>query len=117
MTQLSVDQSNILIAFDISKDRHDVLLELPDGKRKAFKVANHKADFDRSASYVRGLGLSCYIAFEATGDYHRALANCLHNQDCKLCLVLSIATARTREALYVESVYLLLWSNKNRILY
>lgn len=100
MTKLSVDQSNILIAIDISKDRHDVLLELSDGKHKAFKVGNHKADFDRFASYVRGLGLSCHIAFEATGDYHRALANYLHNQGFKLYLVSSIATARTREALY-----------------
>lgn len=100
MTKLSVDQSNILIAIDISKDIHDVLLELPDGKRKAFKVGNHKADFDRFASYVKRLGLPCHIAFEATGDYHRALVNYLHNQGFKLYLVSSIATARTREALY-----------------
>ena len=47
-----------------------------------------------------GLELSCHVAFEATGDYHRILANFLHTQGFKLHLVSSIATARTRDALY-----------------
>ncbi|MCW5600035.1 hypothetical protein [Nitrosomonas sp.] len=50
MAKLSVEQSNILIAIDISKDSHDVLLELPDGNSNAFKGGNHKADFDLFAS-------------------------------------------------------------------
>jgi transposase len=89
-----------LVAIDISKERHDVLLELPDGRRKGFRISNHKADFDRFAAYLSVLELPCHIAFEATGDYHRILANFLHTQGFKLHLVSSIATARTREALY-----------------
>jgi hypothetical protein len=89
-----------LVAIDISKERHDVLLELPDGRRKGFRISNHKADFDRFAAYLSGLELPCHIAFEATGDYHRILANFLHTQGFKLHLVSSIATARIREALY-----------------
>lgn len=101
MTQSIVDtQAKVWVAIDISKERHDVLLELPDGRRKGFRISNHKADFDRFAVYLSGLELPCHIAFEATGDYHRILANFLHTQGFKLHLVSSIATARTREALY-----------------
>lgn len=34
MVKSSVEQSNVLISIDISKDKHAVLLKLPDGKRK-----------------------------------------------------------------------------------
>lgn len=40
------------------------------------------------------------MAFEATGDYHRALASFLQRSGFQLRLVSSVATARTREALY-----------------
>ena len=40
------------------------------------------------------------IAFEATGDYPRPLAYVLGRAGFRLCLVSSIAVARTREALY-----------------
>ncbi len=101
MTQSIVDiQPKVLVAIDISKERHDVLLELPNEQRKKFRIGNHKADFDRFGAYLNGLELPCHIAFEATGNYHRPLASFLHNQGFKLHLVSSIATARTREALY-----------------
>ena len=101
MTQSIVDtQAKVWVAIDISKERHDVLLELPGGWRKGFRINNHKADFDRFSAYLSGLKLPCHIAFEATGDYHRILAHFLHTQGFKLHLVSSIATARTREALY-----------------
>lgn len=101
MTQSIVDiQPKVLVAIDISKERHDVLLELPSEQRKKFRIGNHKADFDRFGAYLSGLGMPCHIAFEATGNYHRPLASFLHNQGFKLYLVSSIATARTREALY-----------------
>ena len=73
------------------------MLELPNGQRKKIKISSHKADFDYFATYLSGLGLLCYIAFEATGDYHRTLVNFMHNQGFKLYLVPTIATARTRE--------------------
>ena len=47
-----------------------------------------------------GWGYHVTFAFEATGNYHRPLASFLHNQGFKLYLLSSIATARTREALY-----------------
>ena len=34
MVKSSVEQSNVLISIDISKDKHAVLLKLLDGKRK-----------------------------------------------------------------------------------
>jgi hypothetical protein len=66
MTQSIVDiQPKVLVAIDISKERHDVLLELPDGRRKGFRISNHKADFDRFAAYLSGLELPCHIAFRS----------------------------------------------------
>lgn len=101
MTKSSVNvQRAVWVAIDVAKDRHDVLVERPEGERKTFKVANHRADFERFAAYLRSLGLPCHIAFEATGDYHRTLAYFLHSQGFELHLVSSVATARTREVLY-----------------
>ena len=48
MTQSIVDiQPKVLVAIDISKERHDVLLELPNGRRERFRIGNLKTDFDR----------------------------------------------------------------------
>ena len=74
MTQSIVDiQPKVWVAIDISKERHDVLLELPDGRRKGFRISNHKADFDRFAAYLSGLELPCHIAFEARGSVRNAV--------------------------------------------
>ena len=62
MTQSIVDiQPKVWVAIDISKERHDVLLELPSEQRKKFRIGNHKADFDRFGAYLSGLGLPCHI--------------------------------------------------------
>ena len=85
MTQSIVDtQVKVWVAIDISKERHDVLLVLPNGQRKGFRISNHKADFDRFAAYLSSLELPCHIAFEATGDYHRILANFFHTLGFRL---------------------------------
>ena len=56
MTQSIVDtQVKVWVAIDISKERHDVLLVLPNGQRKGFRISNHKADFDRFAAYLSSL--------------------------------------------------------------
>ena len=53
-----------------------------------------------SSTVLRALEQPCVIAFEPTGDYHRPLAYVLGQAGFHLCLVSSIAVARTREALY-----------------
>ena len=70
------------------------------GKRRAMRVANTKTELDRFVATLRAFDRPCEIAFEPTGDYHRPLAYVLGQAGFHLCLVSSIAVARTREALY-----------------
>ena len=101
MTSKSCTTSPVVrVAIDVAKLTHQVLLELPSGKRRVMRVANTKAEIDRFVATLRALELSCEIAFEPTGDYHRPLAYLLGQAGFHLCLVSSIAVARTREALY-----------------
>ena len=64
----------VRVAIDVAKLTHQVLLELPSGTRRVMRVANTKAEIDRFVATLRALELSCEIAFEPTGDYHRPLA-------------------------------------------
>jgi transposase len=101
MTSLSSTTSpTVRIAIDIAKLTHEVLLELPSGKRRVMRVANTKADIDRFVAALRALEHPCEIAFEPTGDYHRPLAYVLGQAGFRLHLVSSIAVARTREAMF-----------------
>ena len=101
MTSKSCTTSPVVrVAIDVAKLTHQVLLELPSGTRRVLRVANTKAEIDRFVATLRALELSCEIAFEPTGDYHRPLAYLLGQAGFHLCLVSSIAVARTREALY-----------------
>ena len=101
MTSKSCTTSPVVrVAIDVATLTHQVLLELPSGTRRVLRVANTKAEIDRFVATLRALELSCEIAFEPTGDYHRPLAYLLGQAGFHLCLVSSIAVARTREALY-----------------
>jgi len=96
----SITQPAVWVAIDIAKLRHDVLVQLPSGMRKHLKIRSTLSDFQRLAAFLNACGSPCLIGFEATGDYHRPLAHFLHRQGFSLCLVSSIAVARTREARY-----------------
>lgn len=89
-----------LVAIDIAKDRHDVLIEAPaPARRQRFRMANSVEDFQRLADYLRGTGTQALIGFEATGNYHRPLAYFLQRQGFRLRLISTLALARTREAM------------------
>ena len=64
----------VRVAIDVAKLSHEVLLELPNGRRRVLRVANTKTDIDRFVTMLGGLEQPCVIAFEPTGDYHRPLA-------------------------------------------
>jgi transposase len=101
MTQSSSTTSPTMwVAIDIAKLHNQVLVEFPDGRRRHFRMANTLGDFTKLAGLLASRGYPCRIAFEATGDYHRPLAHFLRAQGFALCLVSSIAVARTRDALY-----------------
>jgi len=90
----------VWVAIDVAKLHHDVLVQLPSGMRKHLKINSTLADFERLAAFIRDCGSPCLVGFEPTGDYHRPLAHFLHRQGFDLCMVSSIAVARTREARY-----------------
>ena len=96
----STTSSTMWVAIDIAKVHNQVLVEFPDGRRRHFRMANTLGDFTKLATFLAGSGCTCRIAFEATGDYHRPLAHFLLAQGLDLCLVSSIAVARTRDALF-----------------
>ena len=77
-----------------------MLIEFPNGRRRHFRMANTLGDFAKLAALLTSSGYPCRIAFEATGDYPRPLAQFLRAQGFLLCLVSSIAVGRIRDALY-----------------
>lgn len=87
------------LAIDVAKSRHEALLEDASGTRRRFTVANTHDGFERLAKALSPY-CPCEIALEPTGDYHRALANFLLRQGHHVHFVSSIATNRTREALF-----------------
>jgi transposase len=56
-------------------------------------------DFNRLVASLADYGCPVRVAFEATGNYHRALAYRLGTAGFEVKLVSSVALARTREAL------------------
>jgi transposase len=101
MAQSIISTNNVLlVAIDIAKQRNDVLIEFPDGRRKRSKLPNTASDFRAFSDYLKEFSLPCIVAFEATGNYHRPLAYFLQKEGFSLRLVSSVAAARTREALY-----------------
>jgi hypothetical protein len=91
----------LLVAIDISKHRHEVLIGAP-GKtrRRRMTITNTLDDFGRLVATLSGYGLPVRIGFEATGNYHRALAHHLGQAGFELKLVSSVGLARTREVLH-----------------
>jgi transposase len=90
----------ILVAIDIAKTRNEVLIELPGSRRRRLTVLNTRAEHDRFVEVLRAYNAPVIVGFEATGDYHRALAWRLGEADFAVRLISSVALARTREALH-----------------
>lgn len=89
-----------LVAIDIAKHRHEVLIEAPGHRRRRLTILSNKADYDRLAEVLAAYGCLVIIGFEATGDYHRGLAHRLLSAGFELRLISSVALSRTREALH-----------------
>jgi hypothetical protein len=90
-----------LVAIDIGKGRHEVLVEPPaPAKRRRFRLVDSVEDYQRLADYLLRTGAPAVIGFEATGNYHRPLAYFLHREGFELRLIPTVALARTREAMH-----------------
>jgi hypothetical protein len=72
----AIPVSPLVVAVDISKHRHEVLIWVP-GKprRRRLAIRNSLEDFERLVAVVREYGLQVRIGFEATGNNYRALAH------------------------------------------
>lgn len=96
----STTTPTVRVAIDIAKFTHQVLIELPNGKRRVIRIANSRAELDRLVAMLQAMPHPCEVAFEPTGDYHRPVAYALGQAGCRLRFVSSLAVARTREALF-----------------
>lgn len=95
----SVSAASALVAIDIASRRHHILIKPVDKKRYRLSITNDKVDHDRLVEHLRALGSNVVVAFEATGNYHRAIAWRMCGEGYDVRLVSSVALARTREAL------------------
>lgn len=91
----------ILVAIDIAKSRNDVLIEIPGhGRRRRLVVPNTRAEHDHFIQLLQSFGRPVVAGFEATGNYHRAIAWRLVSAGFQTRLISSMALARTREAIH-----------------
>lgn len=91
----------VFVAIDVAKMRNDVLIEIPGQKRRQrLVVRNVREDHDRLIETLAALGQPVVAGFEATGNYHRALAWRLVQAGFDARLISSVAMARTREAIH-----------------
>ena len=91
----------LLVAIDISKHRHEVLIAIPGKKRRRrLTIMNTLEDFKRLSAALASYELPVRIGFEATGNYHRALAHHLGRAGFRPEACLLRGLARTREALH-----------------
>ena len=90
-----------LVAIDIAKLRNDVLIEVPDARRRRrLTVTNCRAEHDRLVAELQALARPITVGLEPTGHYHRPLAWRLLQAGFDVRLISSVALARTREALH-----------------
>jgi transposase len=76
MTATHSIASTVLVAIDISKHRHEVLVGVPGKKRRRrMTIMNTLEDFYRVSAALVNYDLPVRIGFEATGNYHRPLAH------------------------------------------
>lgn len=90
----------VLVAIDVAKARNEVLIAPPGARRRRLAVLNTRAEHDRLVEILSGYAAPVVVGFEATGDYHRALAWRLADAGFQMRLISSVALARTREALH-----------------
>jgi len=89
-----------LVAIDISKHRHEVLIGFPGKKRRRrMTIMNTLEDFQRLSAALVSYDLPVWIGFEATGNCYRPLAHHLGQTGFDLKLISSLGFAKTREAL------------------
>jgi hypothetical protein len=104
MTDATIAQTgHVLVAIDIAKARHEVLIAVPGRKRRRrLTVLNQLEDFDRLITTLLDYDRPVRAAFEATGNYHRALAYRLGNAGFDVKLVSSVPSQQVLQNSIVQ---------------
>ena len=102
MTDAHSSGDCLLVAIDVAKKAHDVLVKWPSGRSQALRVANQRTDFQRLTAFLHDQGLPVRVALEATADFHRPLAHWLLRHGFEVHLASSVAGARVRFERYIE---------------
>lgn len=97
---IPITSERLLVAIDVAKRSHDVLVRWPDGRTRTFKVQSKRDGFERLTTYLLEQGFSVRAALEPTGDYHRSLAYWLASKGIEVHMASSLACARVREAIF-----------------
>jgi len=100
MTQSTSNTDRLLVAIDVAKRVHEVLVLWPSGKTTSFRVPNNRSEFERLTSFLLEQGLPVRAALEPTADFHRLIAHWLLRYGVEVHLVSSLACARVQEALF-----------------
>lgn len=100
MQEYSRSGGKVYVAIDVAKQKHVALLETPEGRKRSMVIANTRLGIESFIDAVRSLGNEFEAALEPTGDYHRPIAYAMLAANFKLHFVSSVATNRTREAMY-----------------
>lgn len=90
----------VLVAIDVAKAHHDLLIRFPSGKKQSMKIHNTHAGFEALARTLEPEKHTVVAAVEPTADYHRLIAHWLHRHGVEVHLASSLACARAREMLY-----------------
>ncbi len=86
MTVITIAQNTpVLVAIDIAKARHEVLIAVPGKKRRRrLTVLNELADFTRLIAALKDYGHPVRAAFEPTRDSHGVLSSHLATPGIKV---------------------------------
>lgn len=94
------EQERILVAIDVAKHEHVVVVELPTGEREKHHVKNRREDFEQLSHKLKAFGIPVQVGLEPTCSFHRNIAHHLLTQGFEVRGISSLVSARTREALH-----------------
>ncbi len=97
---MPIRSERLLVAIDVAKRSHDVLVRWPEGRTRTLKVQSQREGFEELTAYLLEQGLKVRAAIEPTADYHRPLAYWLASKGIEVHLASSLASARVREAMF-----------------
>ena len=93
--------AQVLVAIDIAKFNHEVLIRHAGAKDKRLKIPNSLEGYRELLRSLPAPGPHPVICgFEPTADYHRNIAHWLANEGMQMRLVSSLACARAREMIF-----------------